>query len=169
MAIISKCRPTVHKGIDSTYSFSPYVSLENGYGVDLITLIFKRSIRAEVVTYRFYVVFGSLHMQHSMVSMNCVTSKESFGTAVQRLRRKPYHIKFSASYLSFRFQDQDTRLRMPNKWHICKEGRSRQQKEDNAAACLCFLNYLAFLRPAADRAVSILTWVVSRGRSYGFL
>jgi hypothetical protein len=35
--------------------------------------------------------------------------------------------------------------------------------------CLCFLNCLAFLRPAADRAVSILPWVVSPGRSYGFL
>jgi hypothetical protein len=42
-------------------------------------------------------------------------------------------------------------------------------KKDNAAACLCFLNCLAFLRPAADRAVFILPWVVSRGRSYGFL
>jgi hypothetical protein len=31
---------------------------------------------------------------------------------------------------------------------------------------LCFLNYLAFLRLAADRAVSILPWVVSPGRSY---
>jgi hypothetical protein len=47
---------------------------------------------------------------------------------------------------------------------------SRQQIKDDAAACLCFfLNYLVFLRPAADRAVSILPWVVSRGRSYGFL
>jgi hypothetical protein len=35
--------------------------------------------------------------------------------------------------------------------------------------CLCFLNYLAFLRPAADRDVSILPWIVSPGRSYGFL
>jgi hypothetical protein len=42
-------------------------------------------------------------------------------------------------------------------------------KKDNVAACLCFQNYLAFFRPAADRAVSILPWVVSRGRSYGFL
>jgi hypothetical protein len=42
-------------------------------------------------------------------------------------------------------------------------------KIDNATACLCFLNYLAFLRPAADRAVPMLPWVVSRGRSYGFL
>jgi hypothetical protein len=42
-------------------------------------------------------------------------------------------------------------------------------KIDNAAACLSSLNYLAFLRPAADRAVSILPWVVRRGRSYGFL
>jgi hypothetical protein len=39
-------------------------------------------------------------------------------------------------------------------------------KKDN---CLCFLYYLAFLRPAADRAVSILPWVVSPGRSYEFL
>jgi hypothetical protein len=50
-----------------------------------------------------------------------------------------------------------------------QRGPSRQQKKDNAAACLCFLNYLAFLRPASDRAVSILLWVASRGRSYGFL
>jgi hypothetical protein len=42
-------------------------------------------------------------------------------------------------------------------------------KKDNAAACSCFLNYLAFLRPAADRAISVLPWVVSRGCSYGFL
>jgi hypothetical protein len=42
-------------------------------------------------------------------------------------------------------------------------------KKDNAAACLCFLNYLASLRPAADRAASILPWIVSPGRSYGFL
>jgi hypothetical protein len=34
---------------------------------------------------------------------------------------------------------------------------------------LCFPNYLACLRPAADRAVSILPWVVSPGRSHGFL
>jgi hypothetical protein len=39
-------------------------------------------------------------------------------------------------------------------------------KKDNR---LCFLNYLAFLRPAADRAVFVLPWVVSPGRSYGFL
>jgi hypothetical protein len=42
-------------------------------------------------------------------------------------------------------------------------------KKDNAAACLCFLSYLAVLRPAADRTVSVLPWVVRLGRSYGFL
>jgi hypothetical protein len=41
--------------------------------------------------------------------------------------------------------------------------------KDNAAACLCSLNCLAFLRPEDDRAVSILPWVVSRGRSHEFL
>jgi hypothetical protein len=64
-------------------------------------------------------------------------------------------------------QDQDTRLRMPNKWDICKEGQAGK-KMDNAA-CFCFLNYLAFLRPAADQAVWILPLVASRGRSNGFL
>jgi hypothetical protein len=54
---------------------------------------------------------------------------------------------------------------MPNKWHMCKEGQAFNKKDNR----LCFLNYLAFLRPAADRAVSILPWVVSPGRSYGFL
>jgi hypothetical protein len=42
-------------------------------------------------------------------------------------------------------------------------------KNDNAAACFYILNYLAFLRTAADRAISILPWVVTRGRSCGFL
>jgi hypothetical protein len=42
-------------------------------------------------------------------------------------------------------------------------------KKDNTAACSCLLNYLAFLRPMADRAVSMVPWVVSRGRSHGFL
>jgi hypothetical protein len=46
---------------------------------------------------------------------------------------------------------------MPNKWHIYEEGKAGNKKDN----CLCFLNYLAFLRPAADRAVSILPWVVS--------
>jgi hypothetical protein len=50
-----------------------------------------------------------------------------------------------------------------------QRGPSRQQKKEKAAACLCFLNYLAFLQPAANRAVSILPRVVSRDRSYGFL
>jgi hypothetical protein len=34
---------------------------------------------------------------------------------------------------------------------------------------LYFLNYLAFFRPEADRAVSVRPWVVSRGRLYGLL
>jgi hypothetical protein len=51
----------------------------------------------------------------------------------------------------------------------CAKRAKQATKKDNAAACLNFLNYLAFLRPAADRAVSILPWVVSPCRSYGFL
>jgi hypothetical protein len=54
---------------------------------------------------------------------------------------------------------------------FCKEQLQSQKqvattKKDNF---WCFLNYLSFLRPAADRAVSILSLAVSRGRSYGFL
>jgi hypothetical protein len=41
-----------------------------------------------------------------------------------------------------------------------QRGPSRQQKNNNAAVYLCFLNFLAFLRPAADRAFSLLPCVV---------
>jgi hypothetical protein len=51
----------------------------------------------------------------------------------------------------------------------CAKRAKQATKKDNAAACLCFLNYLAFLRPAAVRTVSILPWIASRGRPYGFL
>jgi hypothetical protein len=43
-----------------------------------------------------------------------------------------------------------------------KERASAGNKKDNAAACLYFLNYLAFLWPAADRAGSILSFVEIR-------
>jgi hypothetical protein len=46
---------------------------------------------------------------------------------------------------------------------------SAGSKNKNAAACLCFVNNLAFLRTAADRVESALPWVVSRDRFYGFL
>jgi hypothetical protein len=44
-----------------------------------------------------------------------------------------------------------------------------REKYGDAAACLCFLNYLAFLQPEADRTYSVLPWVVTRGRSNRFL
>jgi hypothetical protein len=55
----------------------------------------------------------------------------------------------------------------------CRTGGTYAKKakqatnKDNAAACLSFLNYLVFLRPAADSADSELRWVEIRGRSYG--
>jgi hypothetical protein len=54
---------------------------------------------------------------------------------------------------------------MQNKRHVCKE--SRQHKRQ-AAACLCFLNYLYFLRPALDRSDRELLWVESQGHAYVF-
>jgi hypothetical protein len=50
-----------------------------------------------------------------------------------------------------------------------KRASAENNNNDNAAACLCFPNNLVFLRPEADRTDSVLPWVVSRGRSSGFL
>jgi hypothetical protein len=38
-------------------------------------------------------------------------------------------------------------------------------KKENAKDCLRFLNYLEFLRPAADRTDTALPLIASRGRS----
>jgi hydroxyethylthiazole kinase-like sugar kinase family protein len=46
---------------------------------------------------------------------------------------------------------------------------SAGHKNNSAAACSCFLTYQAALQPAANRTDSMLSWVVSRDRSYGFL
>jgi hypothetical protein len=54
-------------------------------------------------------------------------------------------------FCSSKKSSQITMLRIPNNWYIYKEGQE-YNKKDNAAFS-CFLNYLAFLRPAADRAV----------------
>jgi hypothetical protein len=40
---------------------------------------------------------------------------------------------------------------------------------DKAVACLCYLSYLAYLRPAADLNDPVLSWVVSRDCLYGLL
>jgi hypothetical protein len=55
------------------------------------------------------------------------------------------------------------------RFHVVKKAQRRQKTKNNTAACLRLLNYLVFFRPAAEWAVSILPWVVSRGRSHGFL
>jgi hypothetical protein len=44
----------------------------------------------------------------------------------------------------------------------------QQQKITPRLACL-LLKYLAFLRPAAERAGSVLPWIVSQRISHGFL
>jgi hypothetical protein len=46
---------------------------------------------------------------------------------------------------------------------------SAGNKNDNAAAFWCFVNFIALLRPTADRTDSVIPWVVSRGHSYRFL
>jgi hypothetical protein len=56
------------------------------------------------------------------------------------MRSLPFN--FYTSQFDFTTRDHDyyTGLRMPSKWHISKEGQVAT-KIDNAAACLCFLNY----------------------------
>jgi hypothetical protein len=50
-------------GIDCSYSCCSSVSLEVWNEVEIIIFNFERHIRAEVVTYRLDVAFGSLHMK----------------------------------------------------------------------------------------------------------
>jgi hypothetical protein len=47
----------------STFSYTPYFSLEVWNGVVVIIITSKRSIRLEVITYRLEVAFGSQHIQ----------------------------------------------------------------------------------------------------------
>jgi hypothetical protein len=49
--------------------------------------------------------------------------------------------KHRISQIKSSSESQVTSLRIPNKWHVCKEGRAGN-KNDNAAACLSFLTYL---------------------------
>jgi hypothetical protein len=60
-------------------------------------------------------------------------------------------------------------LRLPRKWDVFKEGQRRQRKrhkskKDISAARLCFLNYFAYLRPAANCTDSELFWGVLKIR-----
>jgi hypothetical protein len=65
-------------------------------------------------------------------------------------------------------QNQDTWLLMPNRWHICKEGHAGNKKR-KCRGLLVISELPSLPWPAADRAVSILPWVISRGRSYEVL
>jgi hypothetical protein len=49
-----------------------------------------------------------------------------------------------------------------------QEGQAGIKKEYNAAAFLCYVNYLEFLRPAADRAVSIFPGLIAEVAHTGF-
>jgi hypothetical protein len=47
--------------------------------------------------------------------------------------------------------------------------RAKQATKRQRLGSLVFPELPSHLRPEVDRAISILPWVVSRGRSYGFL
>jgi hypothetical protein len=63
VAIFSRWRCKVYMETVSTFSCSPYFFFKTWNGVEIIILTFKQSIRAEVVTFRLDIVFGSLHTQ----------------------------------------------------------------------------------------------------------
>jgi hypothetical protein len=57
---------------------------------------------------------------------------------------------------------------MSNMWHICKEGQEGNKKRQHRGSLV--FSELPSLPSAGSRlAVSILPWVGSRGRLYGFL
>jgi hypothetical protein len=45
---------------------------------------------------------------------------------------------------------------LPQKRHSAIKGQRGPNKR-SAKTCLCFLNFLAFLRPAADRTISVFS------------
>jgi hypothetical protein len=90
--IISRCRHATHMGTDSTCSRSPYRSQEMK---NMVEIILPSPICAEVVTYRLDILFlGPCTCSNSMVSMNCVSTNGSLGTALQRLTEKSYRIYY---------------------------------------------------------------------------
>jgi aminopeptidase-like protein len=65
-SIISRSRHTIHVRIDSTYSCSPDLALEDLNGVEFIIFIFERLIHAEVVTYRLDVDWNLAFTSHKL-------------------------------------------------------------------------------------------------------
>jgi hypothetical protein len=84
VAIISGFRHTVNIQTVSTLSCTPYLSLE-------IIFTFERPIRAEVVTYRSYGAFGSLHNQQLHGFYELRNAKGSFRIAVPRSTQQLHH------------------------------------------------------------------------------
>jgi hypothetical protein len=85
-----------------------------------------------------------------------------------RPRSPLYQIRFliiNNSVFKGQAQVQDTALRMPSKWRICKEG-----KAGNKTRQLLVFSELPSLSSAGSRPGCFhIPWVVSPGRSYGFL
>jgi hypothetical protein len=63
---------------------------------------------------------------------------------------------------------QVTKLRMPNKWHICKEGQAGN-KNRHRRGLLVFSERPSLPSASSRPGCSILSWIVTRGRSYGFI
>jgi hypothetical protein len=72
-----------------------------------------------------------------MVSMNCASTKgsEIIQNCSAKIEKTVVSLYLSTSFLAFVFfhdsrrsRVQDTRIRMPNKWHICKEGQAGNKK-----------------------------------------
>jgi hypothetical protein len=76
----------------STLRCTPYLSKELGTGIKLLFLpSHGPSARRLSVTYRLFDAFGPCTCNNSMVSINCVMTKGSFVTAVQKIIKQWHH------------------------------------------------------------------------------
>jgi hypothetical protein len=55
-----------------------------------------------------------------------------------------------------------TSLRMPQEWHVYKEGERRQRNGHRRGLLVFSKKGLTFFWPAADRTGSVIPWFVSR-------
>jgi hypothetical protein len=102
VAIISRCRRTVHIKKVSTFSCTPYLSLDIKTGSEFIIFTFEWSISAEVVTYRLDVAFGSLHTQKLHGFEESRNEKEIIQNRSANINTTVASLHLPASFFRFR-------------------------------------------------------------------
>jgi hypothetical protein len=87
----------------STFSCTPYLSLKLETGSKLSFFTFKRYIRAEVVTYRLDVVFGSLHTQQLHGFDELRNDQKTIQNRSAKIKKMTTSLYLPSSHSSFRF------------------------------------------------------------------